>query len=66
MSGDEVGPSTQEIATKKAQERELKVAQDRAAAQGGKLFDKARTCDNPIRDNSVLLPKPLHLVIKRK
>jgi hypothetical protein len=48
MSGDEVGPSTQEIATKKAQERELKVAQDRAAAQGGKLFDKARTCDNPI------------------
>jgi hypothetical protein len=22
-------------------------------------------CDNPIRDNSVLSPKPLHLVIKR-
>jgi hypothetical protein len=22
-------------------------------------------CENPIRDNSVLSPKPLHLVIKR-
>jgi hypothetical protein len=22
-------------------------------------------CDNPIRDNSILMPKPLHLVIKR-
>jgi hypothetical protein len=22
-------------------------------------------CDDPIRDNSVLSPKPLHLVIKR-
>jgi hypothetical protein len=22
-------------------------------------------CDNPTRDNSVLSPKPLHLVIKR-
>jgi hypothetical protein len=22
-------------------------------------------CDNPIRDNSLLSPKPLHLVIKR-
>jgi hypothetical protein len=24
-----------------------------------------RHCDNPTRDNSVLSPKPLHLVIKR-
>jgi hypothetical protein len=23
-------------------------------------------CDNPIQDNSVLSPKPLHLVIKRQ
>jgi hypothetical protein len=26
---------------------------------------RALHCDNPIRDNSVLSPKPLHLVIKR-
>jgi hypothetical protein len=25
----------------------------------------AHLCDNPTRDNSVLSPKPLHLVIKR-
>jgi hypothetical protein len=27
--------------------------------------DKVGGCDNPIRDNSVLSPKPLNLVIKR-
>jgi hypothetical protein len=26
---------------------------------------KEGSCDNPIQDNSVLSPKPLHLVIKR-
>jgi hypothetical protein len=39
--GDGVGPSTQKIAAKEAQERELNVTQDRAATQGGNLFDKA-------------------------
>jgi hypothetical protein len=41
MSGVGVGPSTQEITAKEAQEKELKDAQDRAATQGGNLFDKA-------------------------
>jgi hypothetical protein len=28
-------------------------------------FMRVHNCDNPTRDNSVLSPKPLHLVIKR-
>jgi hypothetical protein len=28
-------------------------------------LERIQFCDNPIRDNSVLLPNPLHLVIKR-
>jgi hypothetical protein len=33
-----------------------------ALITGGGTVD---LCDNPTRDNSVLSPKPLHLVIKR-
>jgi hypothetical protein len=29
------------------------------------LVNSEDYCDNPIQDNSVLSPKPLHLVIKR-
>jgi hypothetical protein len=28
-------------------------------------YGAVAACDNPIRDNSVLSPKPLHMVIKR-
>jgi hypothetical protein len=41
---------------------------DRVQDEGALVWylpETVRECDNPIRDNSVLSPKPLHLVIKR-
>jgi hypothetical protein len=40
-------------------------AQRNSEATSQKVIGDIAKCDNPIRDNSVLSPKPLHLVIKR-
>jgi hypothetical protein len=54
-----------QIAPKKATPKRGRGVGSISGGRGSLTGQHVDDCDNPIRDNFVLSPKPLHLVIKR-